>query len=212
MTTMDKPIDNAPHRRAWELMAWVTAGSATDDERYFVEEHLKTCADCRDEAEFHQRLHSTLLQSASAPHDGEPALQRLMARIDAGAPGEMPSARAGAASSLVRWLVAAVVVQAVGLGAAGVALWERGTAPEYRTFSHAAPDGRAATIRLVPVASLDIAGMQALLARHGLVVVEASSDAHSFGLAAKGPTLDVGALVLRLRAEPGVLLAEPVLK
>ena len=205
-------MDNSTHRRASELMAWVAAGSASDAERDFVEQHLQTCADCREEAAFHQRLLTGLQQGALEPHDGDPALQRLMARIDAGAPREEQPAPLAGARSWARWLVAAVVVQAVGLGAAGVALWERGTAPEYRTLSSSAAPAHGADIRLVPAATLDLASLQALLVRHSLVVVEVSADARRWGLAISGPVREPGPVVQQLRSEPGVLLAEPVVK
>ena len=204
-------MDNTTHRRAWELMPWVASGSATEAECLFVEEHLQSCADCREESAFHQNLHRALQQSARDVHDGEPALQRLMARIEAGAPrAEQPTTYRP-----VRWLVAAVVVQAVGLAAAGVALWERGAAPDYRTLSNMGNMGnvgRAADIRLVPDATLGLAELQSLLARHGLQVVEVSSDARLWGLVAPGSAQDKSDLLQRLRVEPGVLLAEPINK
>ena len=210
-------MDNTAHRRAWELMPWVASGSATEAECLFVEEHLQGCADCREESAFHQNLHRALQQSERDVHDGEPALQRLMARIEAGA----PRAEHSATYRPVRWLVAAVVVQAVGLAAAGVALWERGTAPDYRTLSSVSnvsnvssvsSGGMLADIRLVPAATLGLAELQSLLARHGLQVVEVSSDARLWSLAAPGSAQDKSALLQRLRTEPGVLLAEPIIQ
>ena len=201
-------MDNTAHRRAWELMPWVASGSATEAECLFVEEHLQGCADCREESAFHQNLHRALQQSADYVHDGEPALQRLMARIEAGA----PRAEQLTTYRPVRWLVAAVVVQAVGLAAAGVALWERGTAPEYRTLSNMSNVGRVADIRLVPAATLGMAELQSLLARRGLQVVAVSSDARLWSLAAHGSAQDKSDLLQRLRTEPGVLLAEPIIK
>lgn len=210
-------MHNADHRRAWDLICWVAAGSASDADRRFVQAHLDDCADCRDELAFQHRVAAGLHDGAAQAHDPEPALQRLMARIDAGDPrDEQPLPLAAplplpGAPAWTRWLAAAVMVQAVGLAAAGAALWNRADGGEYRTLTSPAPAAAtAAHVRLVPAASMNFAGLQALLARHRLALVEASADGRSLGLADANAAPDMSALLQRLRAEPGVLLAEPI--
>jgi hypothetical protein len=54
--------------------------------------------------------------------------------------------------------------------------------------------------------------LSALLASHGLQIVESNADGTVLGLALTGPTGTPGVLqnlATQLRAEPGVLLAEP---
>src|SRR3546814_20036668 len=76
---------------------------------------------------------------ASAPVDAEAGLQRLFARIDQPdnpAPGE--HLRVGGWAGRV--LVAAVLLQAVGMSVMGAKLWSMDPAPAYRTYrQEAAP-------------------------------------------------------------------------
>ena len=111
-----------------------------------------------------------------------------------------------------RWLVAAVLVQAVGLATLAGLLLERQRDAAYQTFSSPAP--ATATVRLVPAASLPVGQLQTLLADNGLLIVASSPDGRVLSLArlpAHAQTaVPVAALLARLRALPGVVLAEPV--
>ncbi|CAN5334690.1 hypothetical protein BH11PSE10_BH11PSE10_18040 [soil metagenome] len=116
-----------------------------------------------------------------------------------------------------RWqraLIAAVVVQALGLAAAlgyiGLGAGQDGRPAAYEVLSEpaAAAPGRA-SIRLVPAPGLQMGELRALLARSDLHVVQASVDAAYLGLAlAPGARFSAAQALQRLRAEPGVLLAE----
>ena len=211
---MDDSSTTTSHRHAWDLIPWVVAGSASDAERQLVEEHAALCADCRDELSFHRSLQNGIAGAAVPPHSPEPALRRLWARIDEAEPASRPLLALGARR--VGWnrlLAAAVVVQAIGLAALLGMLWERPRPADYQTLSQSlARTAPAASIRLVPAASLQLGELQALLARAGLQVVESSGDGAILGLAPRpGASTPVGETLLRLRAEPGVLLAEPIL-
>lgn len=206
------------HRRAWDLIPWVVGGSASAVERRTVEQHAAGCADCRDEIAFHHQLRAGMV--AEAAHDPEPALQRLLARIDQAndtapvwvSPGSTPPVRGPAWS---RWLAAAVVVQAIGLAALIGVVWERPSSADYQTLSRPpeppATATAAASIRLVPVPSLALVEFQALLARADVQVVNSSADASIFSLDQRpGTTRTIAETLQVLRAEPGVLLAEPI--
>jgi len=198
--------DPSEHRRAWDAIPWVVAGSAPIGDVNLVMHHLPHCASCREELEFQQRLHKGLADAVAPEADPEPGLQRLMARIDAANTEPMPQVRA---PSPVRWLTAAVVVQAVGLAAAGCAMLGNSRDGEYRTLSTPqAP--RAASLRVVPAAELDFAALRSLLTELKLDIVDAAPDGSSLGLApADGQTATAQAALPRLRSHAGVRMAEP---
>lgn len=208
---MDSHPDT-PHRRAWDAIPWVVAGSADEHDTRLVHEHLPHCADCQAEWQLQMQVRAGL--EASVPtHWPAPDAPwaRLMHRLDdeAGAPAHTSPAQAAAPSANTsRWLVAAVLVQAVALGASGLAWWQSGSA-DYRTLT-SAPSGAAATqLRVVPAPELDVASLQALLAQNGLVIVEIAADGRHLGLAAAdGRTATARAALPALRAHPGLRLAE----
>lgn len=212
------------HRRLWELIPWVVNGSAAAGERQAVEEHLHTCADCRDEYAFHRCLQAGIAMEPPGASDipAQPGLQRLLARIDADpdrgavpidAPRQREARRRGFGG---RALIAAVVVQAVGLALLATVLWQRehGDADaRYETLSRAAEWPSPATIRLVPAPTLTLGELQALLADAGLHIVESNPGGSIYGLApdadAPAASSTAGAIE-RLRSRPGILLVEPI--
>jgi anti-sigma factor RsiW len=219
MICMNNNSPQAPHRQAWDLIPWVVGGSASPAEQLLVTEHVAACPDCREELAFHTALRGGMAGSADAPHDVEPAWERMQARLETGPTTRpVPATDLGLASTpgpvgnrLVRMLVAAVVVQAVGLSVLGATLWHGQRGTEYQTLSQTASTPSVATIRLVPAAELQQAQLQALLKRTGTHAVEINADGSLLGLTvepAAGHSLDQ--VLTQLRAEPGVMLAEPM--
>ena len=208
--------DTTPHSQIWELIPWVANGTATPAQQQRVEEHLRDCGDCRDEYAQQCRFLAGMQLDDIAPPAAEPALRRLMQRIDAAEPMAAPAAPVSArlASRSVPWLAAAVVVQAIGLALLGSALVQRQppTRADYVTLSQAAaaPDG--AAVRLVAAPEMDLASLRRVLGETGLHIVQSNADNSIFGLAAVKPATaaEIAEAIARLRREPGVLLAEPV--
>jgi len=209
-TSKPPSTDPSEHRRAWDAIPWVVAGSAPMADVDLVTHHLPHCASCREEMEFQQRLQRGLREATQVPEvDPEPGLQRLLARIDTANTELMPAPPARTPAP-VRWLAAAVIVQAVGLAAAGFALLGSSRdGAEFRTLS--SPDApRPAALRLVPAPGMDFAALRALLVELKLDVVEVAPDGSSLGLApADGQAATVQAALPRLRAHAGVQMAEP---
>ena len=215
------------HREIWQLIPWLVNDSAGADERQRGEQHLRSCADCRDEFAMQARIRAVLEDEPVPVGDPRAALGRLLARLDdepAMPADDIAAGPARVASRTLpaeRWmpgLIAAVVVQAVGLVAlAAFALQRYGpggptpadAAPRYETLSNTAQTPVAASIRLVPAPNLTVGVLQSLLAENGLRIVEGSEDRAIYALA---PTrdLDLDATLARLRAHPDVLLAEPI--
>ncbi len=210
----------AAHRRVWDLIPWVLTGQAEASDAEFVHAHAAGCADCRDELAFHQALQAGMAADARPLPDPEPGLQRLLSRIDqaqeVAVPSMLPAWRQPAPRrrSWTRWLVAAVVVQGLGLAAlAGLSL-EHQRGAEYQTLSQppvAAPASGGASIRLVVAGQLSMTELQALLEGLQLQLVETSPDGRLLGVAARADSLlRSDEAIQRLRAWPGVVLAEPM--
>jgi hypothetical protein len=119
------------------------------------------------------------------------------------------------------WLAAAVVVQALGLGALGAAWWLRPpaaasppaiAAAAYRTLSAPQAAAPAATIRVVFAPEVTVAQLQAMLAAARLQVRAGPSEV---GVWTLGPAADSSqsateAVLRELRAQSQVRFAEAV--
>jgi hypothetical protein len=217
------------HRRTWELIPLVVNGSASAEERRLVDAHLHGCADCRDELAFQTQLQTGMTADIAAPHDPHPALRNLLERLDGD--GDATAALHAEAAPRRRpsLLLVAVAGQAVALAVLGGALLlhiPRGggdAAVPYRTLSSPAPNAAQGTIRFVPAPSLSLRELQTLLGETGLRIVASNADNSIYTLApahadaadtskksaAERKQATVDALA-RLRARPGVLLAEPI--
>lgn len=215
-----------PHRETWDLIPWIVNGTATAAQCDSVEQHLRECADCRDELAQQQQFKSGMQAAATGAYDPQPGLQRLFARIDAessvldsGRPASMRGGR------WTPWLAAAVIVQAVGLALLVGMMWGR-PAPElaaqpvadagYRTLTSATAQ-RGATIRLVVGPDTSLAALRRLLSEARLQIVESTADNAAFGLAPTAVSLPTtedrtAHSVAWLRNQPGVLLAEPIVR
>jgi hypothetical protein len=200
------------HHELWAMIPWVVNGTAEAAQCRRLELHAAGCADCREELAFQRLLQDGIRAETGPPHAAEPALQRLLARIDQAEP--LPT-RVNEGWQGRRWLVAAVLVQAIGLSVLGTLQWQHAGSADYQTLSQTSSQTRAeatpARIRLVPSSEMRLAELQALLNRTQMRVVETDGSAAILGLApAPGASLSLAQSLAVLRAEPGVRLAEPV--
>src|SRR5437763_12902748 len=69
-----------PHQEAEELLPWYATGQLNEADRVRVEEHLSSCARCRDELTFERRIVHDVRGSAPEVDAG---WARLRNRIDA---------------------------------------------------------------------------------------------------------------------------------
>jgi hypothetical protein len=213
---------SSSHRQTWDLIPWVVNGTATDSERAAVQTHLERCADCRQELEFQQGLQATIAAQSSVEGDVRDSWRRLRSRLEPTERGEpalrVPGRRARSGrGTQMPWLVAAMVVQAIGLAALGAALWSRPLhdapiAGAYRTLSAAESPQPSATIRVVFAAEVTVAQMQSMLAAARLQVLAGPSDV---GVWTLGPARDSNraatqAAVQELRTSPEVRFAEAI--
>jgi hypothetical protein len=223
---MNKEHQMLAHRRLWESIPWVINESASESERAHLEEHLNTCADCRNEYAFHLKLQAGIQDEITAPPDVEASFARLLARIEAESDSsamtplvahtEAMTAVAGQARWM-RFLVAAVVVQAIGLAVLGYAALRASSAPTetYEVLSNPSSSPAAAMIRLVPSPEMKVEELQRLLDASGLRIVDSRGGADVlYTLAPKSadPKLgfDARAAISALRKHSQILLVEPI--
>ncbi|MFI4969082.1 MAG: zf-HC2 domain-containing protein [Lysobacterales bacterium] len=226
------------HRQAWDLIPWLVNDSIDAGERRRVEEHLRDCADCRDEFAFQHRLRAGMAAHAGVAHAPQPALRRLLSRIDAEdthalqagtAPQARPDRRLqrGGMRRRTRWLAAAAVAQSIGLVVLGALLFARDHMPAadapasdapYATLTRGDVRPPAAAIRFVPSPTLTLGALQSILGDAHVRLVESNAGGTIYALAlddttdapAAGTTQRIETVLARLRAQPGVLLAEPI--
>ncbi|GAA0887299.1 anti-sigma factor family protein [Rhodanobacter soli] len=195
--------------RAWEAMPWVLQDSATQEQGAWLEDHLAQCESCRAEFAQQSRLRLALSLPADVPVDADVGLGRLLARLDMPDPQEL-RLRSRPGNWLSRALVAAVLVQALGLGVLGVKLWSGGGEPSYRTLSQETLPAAPGAIRVVPDAGMTLADWNALLHALRLQVVSGPNDVGAYTVAPVSSASTAQHALQQLRTTRGILLAEPV--
>ncbi|QWT18904.1 hypothetical protein KPL74_14255 [Bacillus sp. NP157] len=197
--------------RAWEAMPWILQASASHEQEAWLEGHLATCDDCRIEFEQQRRLMQAMRLPAETKLDPEHGLQRLFGRLDVDDPQVEPAPRAAGGGWLLRTLAAAVVLQAVGLGALGLRLWsEEPAAGAYRTLSDAAPAVPHGAIHVVPDKGLSMSAWNSVLQAQHLRVVGGPNGVGAYTVLPDDTAGDAKQAADRLRSTPGIRFAEPV--
>jgi hypothetical protein len=215
-------IDTSIHRKTWDQIPWIVNGTLPEPEQHAAARHLQSCGDCREELEFQRHIARSIATGELADVDPQRSWQQLRARIETPQLATEVSHTESAAATHPRWtswLIAAMVVQAIGLGVLGTAFWSRQnavTAPQtavYRTLSAAeAVLPGAPTIRVVFAPEMSLGRMQALLAAAGLQVLSGPSSAGVWSLGPAGDSNRTAtqAALQRLRTSPEVHFAEGV--
>ncbi|HEV7122115.1 MAG TPA: zf-HC2 domain-containing protein [Rhodanobacter sp.] len=195
--------------RAWEAMPWVLQGSAPQEQGESLMDHLTRCEPCRAEFAQQSRLQLAMSLPSDIPLDANVGLKHLLGRLDAPVPQE-PPVRSRPASWLTRALVAAVLVQAIGIGTLGMKLWSDDSSPLYRTLSQAPVPVAAGSIHVVPDATMKLADWDTLLHALDLQVVAGPNDVGAYTVVPRSPTSTGRQVLQQLRASHGIRLAEPV--
>ena len=215
------------HAEAWALLPWLANGRIAPEDREWVEAHVQACAECRAELASQRLVASHVNRDESASpqpvaSEEQRSFNKLWARIEASESAATPATgTTGVAvpvprsSRTVRWLAAAVVVQAIGLGILGLTLNnQQPAAPAYKTVT--APEARlnAPAVSLAFAPQTSMATVNTLLTHQGLSIVggpggegnfraELSADA-----VASGATAESVAAVLS--KDPNVTFAQPI--
>ena len=212
------------HRQAWETIPWILNGSASEAETRSAQEHLRLCADCREALAFERRLRDAMVQPQANLSAAEQSWQSLCARLDSSQTGQknrretnpMPVRKRASVGGPIRWLAAAVIVEALALGAIVTASWinraERQPVSAYRTLSRSDSTNVTPTIRVVLASGMTLEQFRVLLNSAHLQVVAGPGEAGVWSLApAEDATIVATEVALReLRGSPQVRFAEPI--
>lgn len=219
------PQSTLAHEESLLLLPWLANGRLSGAQRAQVEEHLRECPACAEEAELQRRMCTLLTEPERVTHAPGPSFRKLMERVDAEPVAEArsaaPAPRARAAHALtaawrppgLAW--AATFVLTVGLGLV-VTTAHRWSQPVYATATaqSAAPQ----VLYLAFDRSLPVGEVEQLLRSAGARVVEGPNSTGVFGIApvaaAAHPAGEVSpqlrALAVRLRADARVRWIEPI--
>jgi hypothetical protein len=213
------------HAEAWALLPWLANGRIASEDREWVEAHLQGCEECRAELAAQRLVASHVTRSESVSpqpvgSDEQRSFNKLWARIEAAESASVPISGTGGAtlpapraSRTVRWLAAAVVVQAIGLGILGVTVNSRGT-PDFETVSTAEARPNAPAVRLVFAPDTSIASINTLLTHQGLSIVGGPGKAGNFTAELSADAVASGAsaesVASVMSKDPNVTFAQPI--
>jgi hypothetical protein len=216
------------HAEAWALLPWLANGRIAAEDREWVEAHVQGCAECRAELASQRLVASHVHREESASpqpvaSDEQRSFNKLWARIELAETASLPATgTTGVAvpvprsSRTVRWLAAAVVVQAIGLGVLGLSL--RGNSADvtdrFETVTRKDARVNAPAVRIVFAPAASIATINTLLAHQGLNIVGGPGNEGNFtaelsaDAVASGASADTVAAVMS--KDPNVTFAQPI--
>jgi len=193
------PLDTDEHRAIQALLPWYLTRRLDSADLARVEAHLAGCPSCREELELEQRLQAA--QPISPAGDAERGLARMRELIRATTPRERP-VRAPA----LRWMLWGLGAQfAVIAMLATLLMLPRTGDDAYRTLgTPAAAVAANAVVMFKPDTSEQ--QIRAALRNSGARLVDGPTASNAYLLSVSSH--DHAAAIARLRAQPGVSLAE----
>jgi anti-sigma factor RsiW len=213
------------HDDAWHALPFFINGTLRGPTRTAVEAHLAQCAECRSELAGQSQVRDAILREDVRQENAQVSFDQLWDRIvedEAVADGRAGKLTApnsagvlrAPASGVMKWLVAAVVVEGIGLATLGAMTWSNSqnlsAAPSYRTLSTPAAAPSDARIRAVFSPQLRLGELQALLSTSRLNVVGGPTEAGVYTLALEDLNGSVDAALTSLRDNASVRFAEPI--
>jgi hypothetical protein len=228
---------SALHARAELLIPWLVNGSLPAEAEPAVREHIAACPGCREDFEEQLRVSQAMRVEGPLVFAGESSYQKLLARIQSAASGDeppeeeleeeleeevmdVPPVRAAQpfqrSSPVVRWLAAAVILQAFALGL-GAWAWHSSSASrsaEYATLTSSAPSyDSSPRVRVLFRPDLSVAALQGVLQAAGAHIIDGPADGNVYTLGfarATGSRAALAQQIAALRTNPAILFAEPV--
>jgi anti-sigma factor RsiW len=208
------------HDDVWHVLPFYVNGTLRGQRRVDVEGHLATCAECRAELATQNQVRETILREDVRQESAQTSFDQLWERIledeavaqahlSGDAPPVVPRPRAGRA---MKWLVAAVIVEGVGLATLSAMTWSQGLSesPDYRTLSTQQAPIPGGQIRAVFSPELTLADLQSLLSSSKLSVVGGPTEAGVYTLALENSAASVDGALTNLRGNASVRFAEPI--
>lgn len=223
------------HARAELMIPWLANGTLHADAEPALSEHIASCPECRADYEEQLRVRDAMRAEGPLVFAAESSYQKLLARIrtSAAASDEERGAEhdpwEGAELSepqpapaflqtppVVRWLAAAVILQAFAIGLGAWVWHSHGTATDapYATLTSSSPSFRSGLqARVVFSTDLSVGTLQKVLRGVGAHIIDGPADGDVYTLGFAPPPDSPAALhqrIAALRANSAVLFAEPV--
>jgi hypothetical protein len=213
------------HEESWFLLPWFANGRLAGAQRALVEEHLRECPACAEEAELQRHMCAALTEPERVTYAPGPSFRKLMERIDGQSPAPTRLAavartRAAGSHLTAAWRPpgfawAASFLLTVGLGTLLVTTYQW-SQPRYVTYTAQNPTSD--VLRIAFDRSLPVGEVEALLRSAGARVVEGPDSTGVFGVTptavAEHPAGEVSpqlrALAARLSADARVRWIAPV--
>lgn len=223
---------SALHSRAELIIPWLVNGSLPAQAEPAVRRHIATCPECRAEYDEQLRVLEGMRTDGPLVFAAESSYQKLLARMQSPQADREPRPAAELASAeivslqkmsairrtppAVRWLAAAVILQAFALGL-GAWAWHSssaaGGAPYVTLTSAPLSYDSGPRVRVLFSTDLSVGALQTLLQKAGAHIIDGPADGNVYTLGFAPPPGSRAALAQRvaaLRANPAVLFAEPV--
>jgi len=230
------------HDDVWHALPFFVNGTLRGQARSDVEAHLAHCAECRAEVTMQESVRDAIVHEDVRQETAQSSFDQLWerisdndARIDGtttvnagvaagtGMGGGMSAAapattavRRAPSGTLLKWLVAAVIVEGVGLVALGATTWNGSagfsTGADYRTLSTPAATLSGGQIRAVFAPDLALGNLQTLLSSARLSIVDGPTEAGVYTLALDDENGHVDTALAGLRQSASVRFAEPIEK
>ena len=216
------------HARAGHIIPWLVNGSLPAEAEPALREHIVSCPECREDYEEQLRVRTAMRAEGPLVFAAESSYQKLLARMQKPEAGREPlpaPAEPGPSvtmlsvrrtSPVVRWLAAAVILQAFTIGVVAW-MWHSSSAASsarYVTLTLASPSyASGPRVRVLFKTDLSVGGLQTVLQRAGAHIIDGPADGDVYTLGFASPPASPAALekrVAALRANPAVLFAEPV--
>ena len=215
------------HAEAWALLPWLANGRIAAEDREWVEAHVQGCAECRAELASQRLVASHVHRDETASpqpvgSDEQRSFNKLWARIEASESASIPATgTTGVAvpvprsSRTVRWLAAAVVVQAIGLGVLGMALRDSGgPSDDFKLVASVEPRLNAPAVRIVFAPQASVGNINTLLTHQGLSIVAGPGSSGNFTAELSADAVASGASAASvaevISKDPNVSFAQPI--
>ena len=207
-------FDDSAHRAADEMLPWLVNGTLDGDDLAAVDRHVRECARCRREVDLLKQLQAVCARDGPAL-DATSAYRRLRQRIAGGRPLSPFGDRVGApvrpwqlAPAWTKWAIAAQFAGIIML-AAWVAMPVGESTGLFRTLgapaTQTAPGGRVAVMFVPEVAESEL---RRIVQTAGARLVDGPTESNAYVLEIPAGNRD--AILTALRAEPAVMLAQPL--
>lgn len=214
------------HDDVWHVLPFYVNGTLRGQARSDVETHLSTCTECRAELVTQTQVRDTIVHEDVRQESAQNSFEQLWDRIledkaveeahsrNAPVPSLATLAPRTRASQAMKWLVAAVIVEGIGLATLSAMTWSQSlsVSPDYRTLSTQESPLAAGQIRAVFSPDLRLSELQGLLSTSKLSVVGGPTEAGVYTLALEDTSAGVDSALARLRGNTSVRFAEPIAK